>query len=85
MAAENGHLDCVRALLEAQADVNIISDKGWWTVCWPCLRLRPMSTSSVIKVGGHLDCVQALLEAQADVNIISDKGWWTPGLCAGLA
>ena len=26
-----GHLDCVLALLEAQADVNIISDKGWWT------------------------------------------------------
>ena len=90
-----GRLDCVLALPEAYADVNIISDKGWWTsrlVCWPCSRLRLMSTSSAIKVGGHLDtvlvslssaikvgqdCLLALLEAHADVNIISDKGWWT--------
>ena len=67
-----GHLDCVLAFLEAHADVNITSDKGWWTFCWPCLRLMLMSTSFAIKVGGHLDRVLALLEAQVDVNVISD-------------
>ena len=66
-----GHLDCVLALLEAYADVNIISDKGWWTsrlVCWPCSRLRLMSTSSATKVGGHLDCVLVSLSSAIKVG-----------------
>ena len=47
-----GHLGHVLVLLEAHADVNIISDKGWWTsadvnitsdngwwTSWPCAGL----------------------------------------------
>ncbi|KAJ7589364.1 Pfs, NACHT and ankyrin domain protein, partial [Mycena floridula] len=63
-AAEWGHIDIVKLLLEENADPNIC-DKGQWT---------PLSYA--VKEG-HIDIVKLLLEKNADPNIC-DKGQWTP-------
>jgi ankyrin repeat protein len=54
-ASASGHLEVVKALLGAEADVNK-ADKSGWT---------PLHCASN---SGHLEVVQTLLGAEADVN-----------------
>ena len=58
-AAENGHVEYVKAALESGAHVN--NDKGYYT---------PLTFSAW---KGHDKCVELLIEAGADVNKLS--GW----------
>lgn len=74
VAAQNGHVDIVNALLAADADVNQKSMQGY---------------TALIKASqkGHLEVVRALIEAGAEVNA---KGEWqgregiTPLITAAL-
>ena len=64
-SAEKGHLDVVRALIEAGADVNpkMIGDR------------TPLFLSAE---EGHLEVARALVEAGADVNAKQYNKGWTP-------
>ena len=63
-SAENGHLEVVRALIEAGADVNARAENG----------LIPLILSAQ---NGHLEVVRALIEAGAYVNA-KDRSDTTP-------
>ncbi len=54
-AAQNGHSDIVRQLLEAGADINATNDFGVTALIWAATK-------------GHSDIVRQLLEAGADIN-----------------
>jgi uncharacterized protein len=54
-ASQNGHLEVVRALLAANADVNAKLADGFTALM-------------IASEKGHLDVVRALLAANADVN-----------------
>ena len=54
-------LDVVNALLEAGADMNVITKKG----CSPCY---------LAAKNGHIDVVKALIGANADLNSSNIKG-----------
>ncbi|MGE3478387.1 MAG: ankyrin repeat domain-containing protein [Dongiaceae bacterium] len=61
VAAYVGHAPCVRALIEAGADINITSLDGW--------------TSLMCAAGnGHLECVKELIRAGADLEIANKHG-----------
>jgi ankyrin repeat protein len=55
LACLDGHMDCVRALLEAGAPVAQAKQDGVTALLAAC-------------VNGHLDCVRARLEAGASVS-----------------
>jgi ankyrin repeat protein len=58
-ASENGHLEVVRTLLAAKADVNATTASG--------------ATALILaSQQGHLEVVRALLDANADVNAEED-------------
>ena len=61
LAAEQGHLDVVQALLDAGADLN--AGKGEWG-------------TALMKAAqnGHLGVVRALIAAKADVNAADQQG-----------
>ena len=61
-AAQNGHDQCARALLEAKANVNHQSNDG---------RTALMQASK----NGHDLCARALLEAGSDPNKAEEDGW----------
>jgi ankyrin repeat protein len=61
-AAEHGHTDLVRFLLERGADIEDRADE----------RESPLMLAAV---GGHRDTVQVLLERGADPDYVTDKGW----------
>ena len=54
-AAIHGHLDCLKTLIEAGADVNFCNSKG-------------VSALTAAVMGGHHKCVQELIDSGADVN-----------------
>ncbi|KAJ1468960.1 ankyrin repeat-containing domain protein, partial [Baffinella frigidus] len=64
VAAQEGHLEVVQALVDAGADKNAPNQDG----CTPLL---------VAAEKGHLEVVQALVDAGADKNA-PEKGGWTP-------
>ena len=55
-ASKTGHIECVRALIEANATVDHARPDG---------RTALMSAS----LKGHVECVRALLEAKANVHL----------------
>ena len=61
IAAQEGHLPVVSALLDAKADVNQATDDGD----------TPLHVAAQV---GHLPVVSALLDAKADVNRAADNG-----------
>ncbi len=60
-AAEHGHLDQIRACLEAGADPNAKSGDGFTVLTWAAAR-------------GHIEAVKLLLEAGAELNVQTRKG-----------
>ena len=71
-AAQNGHLEVVRLLLERGANVNAQNtDELWWRE-----RRTPLHFAAQ---NGHLDVVRLLLERGANVNAeTSGVAGWTP-------
>ena len=61
MAAENGHLEVIEALIKADADVNASNKNG-------------TTALQVAAINGHLKVVEALIEAGADVNASNNNG-----------
>ena len=61
IACQENHVEVVRLLLAAQAQVNQIKDKGW-SACHLAAEL------------GHPQVLEMLLEAGADVELKSDDG-----------
>ena len=61
-ASRMGHVEVVKALLSASANVNAQDENGWTAL---------MSAS----LKGHVEVVKALLSAGADVNHQDKKGW----------
>ena len=64
LAANEGHLDIVKALLSADADKETLTPDGW----------TPLSLAAN---AGHLDIVKALLDAGANKEA-PGPGGWTP-------
>ena len=58
IACRDGHSDCVKLLLEHNADPNIVS-------------IENVSPLYMASQNGHSDCVKLLLEHNADPNIVS--------------
>ena len=56
-ATASGHAECVRALIQAGADVNSVDNNG----------LSPLM-NAVLAHGDNVECVNALVQAGADVN-----------------
>ena len=65
IAALNEHVDCVKMLLEHEANVSARSTEGW----------TPLHT---VAQSGHLDCVKLLLQYGADPNERTKGECWTP-------
>ena len=63
LAAENGHIQCVRLMLKSGADVNQSSKIE---VSFSILRITALMFA--VREGHHL-CVQMLIQAGADVNV----------------
>ena len=60
-AASKGHIECIRILLQAGADVNAIGYENYTALILACLHSRDES-------------VQLLIESGADVNLSLDRG-----------
>ncbi|XP_069925918.1 cortactin-binding protein 2 isoform X1 [Oryctolagus cuniculus] len=60
-AATNGHADCVRLLLNAEAQVNAAEKNGFTPLCAAAAQ-------------GHFECLELLLASDADVNHAADGG-----------
>uniref|UniRef100_A0A8D0FL52 Cortactin binding protein 2 n=1 Tax=Strix occidentalis caurina TaxID=311401 RepID=A0A8D0FL52_STROC len=60
-AATNGHTDCVRLLLSAEAQVDAADKNGFTPLC-----------SAVAQ--GHVKCAELLIMYQADINHAADRG-----------
>merc|ERR1719491_2604164 len=56
MGSANGHLEVVRALLEAKASTEVPNEAGNTPLHWAALN-------------GHLEVCRALVEAHADLNV----------------
>ncbi|KAM4901088.1 cortactin-binding protein 2 [Sylvia borin] len=60
-AATNGHTDCVRLLLAAEAQVDAADKNGFTPLC-----------SAVVQ--GHAKCAELLIMYQADINHAAERG-----------
>ncbi|XP_062954944.1 cortactin-binding protein 2 isoform X1 [Cynocephalus volans] len=60
-AAKNGHTDCVRLLLSAEAQVNAADKKGFTPLCAAAAQ-------------GHFECVELLIAYDANINHAADGG-----------
>ena len=65
-AAASGYAECVRALIQAGADVNSVDNNG----------LSPLM-NAVLVHGDNVECVNAMVQAGADVNT-RDVNGFTP-------
>ena len=71
-AAMGGHVEAVRALLDAGADPNAMSRHRF-------VKVRPLHTATALDIStGNPDVVRVLLERGADVNGRSAEGGFTP-------
>jgi len=61
-ASQQGHVDCIKVLIESDANVNYVGEYG-------CTALR-LAVSN-----GRKECVKALIEAGANVNQIDNYGY----------
>ncbi|KAI6235467.1 hypothetical protein M3Y95_00054700 [Aphelenchoides besseyi] len=68
-AAHQGHADCVRLLLEANASIDQSDIMGWTSLMWACYKNR-------------LEAVKVLLEYHAHVNIVGEEDGLTPLIIA---
>lgn len=62
LAAEKGHVEIVRALVAAGADVNLVPDEDF-----PTMGASPLYAAAEC---GHVDVVRVLVSGGADVNFI---------------
>jgi ankyrin repeat protein len=70
LAAQNGHAEAVRALLDGGADANkATADNGWTPLIWAA-------------ENGHAAVVRMLLDGGADANKARTDAGWTPLLMA---
>uniref|UniRef100_A0A5F4VUA1 Cortactin-binding protein 2 n=1 Tax=Callithrix jacchus TaxID=9483 RepID=A0A5F4VUA1_CALJA len=60
-AAKNGHTDCVRLLLSAEAQVNAADKNGFTPLCAAAAQ-------------GHFECVELLIAYDANINHAADGG-----------
>ncbi|CAH1154571.1 unnamed protein product [Phaedon cochleariae] len=60
-AAEKGHLDCLKILVDSGGDVNIQDNEGDTPLHWAAYQ-------------GHLDCLKILVDSGGDVNIQDNNG-----------
>ncbi|XP_040115806.1 cortactin-binding protein 2 [Oryx dammah] len=60
-AAKNGHTDCVRLLLNAEAQVNAADKNGFTPLCAAAAQ-------------GHFKCVELLIAYDANINCAADGG-----------
>ncbi|XP_044243777.3 cortactin-binding protein 2 isoform X3 [Ursus arctos] len=60
-AAKNGHTDCVRLLLNAEAQVNAADKNGFTPLCAAAAQ-------------GHFKCVELLIAYDANINHAADEG-----------
>ena len=70
LAADGGHADCVRALLDKGADLNAAHSGS---------KLFPLLVAAL---NGHADCVRTLLGKGADPNAVHSKNGFSPLLVA---
>ena len=61
-AVFNGHLECVKLLIQAGADLNVQDENGRTTLMFAAAK-------------GHVDCVKLLTEAGADLDIWHEYGF----------
>eukprot|EP00122_Pirum_gemmata_P007899 Pgem_evm2s7264 len=55
-AAEKGHVDCLKELIKAKADVDKVNGTENWT---------PLHIAAF---EGHVECLNELINAKADIN-----------------
>nr|XP_011729075.1 cortactin-binding protein 2 isoform X3 [Macaca nemestrina] len=60
-AAKNGHTDCVRLLLSAEAQINAADKNGFTPLCAAAAQ-------------GHFECVELLIAYDANINHAADGG-----------
>src|ERR1022692_2862022 len=70
LAAENGHTETVRALLDAGADVHARTDAPLWVAA---MRGHADTMLQKASANGHVDTVKVLLAAGANVHALGDK------------
>ncbi|KAI6240960.1 hypothetical protein M3Y99_00405800 [Aphelenchoides fujianensis] len=68
-AAHEGHADCVRLLLEANAAIDQWDFMGWTPLMWACYKNR-------------LEAVKVLLEYHAHIDIVGEEDGLTPLIIA---
>ena len=56
-----GHLECVQALIDANAAVDMVNNNGDTALMRAC-------------INGHHECAQALIDAQADLELMNRDG-----------
>jgi ankyrin repeat protein len=61
-AADNGHLEVVKLLLEKVADITVANHNGW----------TPLNSAAD---SGHLEVVKLLVEKGADITVANHNGW----------
>ena len=61
IAAKNGHVECLRTLIEAKANVNLQDKKG-------------KSALHAAAKNGHVECLRTLIDSGADPKILDSEG-----------
>eukprot|EP00798_Chlamydomonas_sp_ICE-L_P030654 gene30654-biopygen16494 len=97
VAADNGHVECIKALLDRGAEVDKWSCSGGTSGHEECIKaLISRNTYVGMKdpyghtplhgaaFGGYVECVKALLGRGADVNIKDSKGQSALNIALGL-
>ena len=75
MAANNNHIDCVRFLVESNADLSARDHKGQTAsiVSFHCIRIKLFWAHFAARFG-KIDALKVLVELGADVSILDNNG-----------